>query len=142
MRSVRQHVSHVTAGLALWLAVLCPTGCSLMAPARSPLAETERGELRLNWRARRHLRVLDHRCRLDPEGRLVVSVSLANFTDAPFRARVRVSFRGPSGEPEVKPIPVQECRFPPGRRRMEWTSYAKNVSSYVVLISGTGLLPW
>lgn len=133
------NVTRGVVGLALCLAVLGAVGCSAMAPAPSPMAETERGTLRLNRRARKHLRVLAHKAQVDPQGRLVVTAFLQNFTDDPFRASVQVTFRG-GAQPTASPI--QKVTFPPGRRRLEWTSYSRQIDSYAIVISGTGWLPW
>ncbi len=117
-------------------------GCALLAPQPGPQVRTAAGEVRMDWRSRRNLRVLQHRYWRQARGHLAVAVEFENFSAEVYVADLQVRFSDAHGVLDRWSQQTQERRFPPGRTALEWTSYTPEAAGYVVEVRSARLLQW
>ena len=115
-------------------------GCAAPAPGRLSVGSV--GQVQMDWRTRRHLRLLRHESRRDMRGHLVVFLELQNTSEKDFVARVRVKFADADGRLEKWAFDTDERRFGPGRTQIEWTSSMPAARSYVVEMWGARFWRW
>jgi hypothetical protein len=121
-------------GLACGLATMLVTaGCSL-CPEGSNLPGTGCGELRVAWPACRKLQPVEHTCRRDATGRLVVLIRIRNRSSSPYAADVMMEFRHQDDAAGGQCL-AQRHVFPPRSvSPIEWTSYSPEATTYGITI--------
>lgn len=117
-------------------------GCALFCPDPGPHVRTGAGEVKMDWRTCRNLRVLEHACRRGRHGRLAVLVAFQNRSDDPYVAKLRVKFADAHGMLEKQSYETSVYRFPPGNTPLEWTSSTPDAESYVVEVWSGRFLQW